>query len=162
MLQTIVARHSRLVVDLLMTLGVLVLIWGMPRANRHRLPWRWRIGVLWTGLGLMVWPPFYARFGHLDLEMVWIPIWFATFYTFIMGIRGMLGANDWRPLGSVHDPYDAGWVMRPVPKNPSKSDALERMWEDFSKPTAAALRRATSEEAPDAKDTTDRTDSPKD
>src|SRR5437588_8267067 len=39
----------------------------MPRANRHRLPWRWRIGVLETGLGLILWPAFYARFGHLDL-----------------------------------------------------------------------------------------------
>jgi hypothetical protein len=124
MLQTILARHSGLVVDLLMSLGVLVLVWGMPRANRYGLPWRWRIGVLSTGLGLIFWPSFYAHFGHLDLEMVWIPIWFATFYTFAMGIGSLLGANMFKSLGGVHNPYDFGWIMRPPAKNPSPWDWL--------------------------------------
>jgi hypothetical protein len=146
MISTLVARHPRLLVSLLMAFGAIILIWGMPRAKQYRLPWRWRIGVLWTGLGLVFWPPFYYWFGHIDLEMVWIPIWFATLYTFMMGFSGMLGANKWKPLGGVHHPYDAGWVMRPHPKSPSKWDSLERMHEDFSNPTAAALRRMTSTE----------------
>ncbi len=127
--------------------GTVVLVWGLPQAHRYVLPWRWRVGILYVGLGLMLWPPFYFFFGHLDLEMVWIPIWAATSMTFVIGIKRLLGANTYAPGGSFQHPYDLGWIMRPRrPRNSNPTgeelihDAVEDFIEDQSNPLAPILR----------------------
>jgi len=66
--------------------GLWVLYWGMPCAQRYRLPRRWRVGILAIGRGVIFWHLFFFFFGHADLGMVWIPIWFATLFTFVTGI----------------------------------------------------------------------------
>jgi hypothetical protein len=137
--------------------GVLVMVWGLPRAKRYRLPWRWRVGILYIGLGLVFWPPFYFFFGHLDLEMVWIPIWGATFLTFAVGIRRLRWANKFEPGGSFRHPYDLGWLMRPRPaRSPATTegllrDTIEDFVEDQSNPLAPILRyeRRHKQNAPD-------------
>ena len=67
----------------------------------------------------------------------------------------MLSADKMEPLGGVHNPYDFGWIMRPVSKNPSTWDLLEPMDEDLSNPLAATLRRETSmkEQKPNGQET---------
>ena len=134
-------------VALLVICGVWVIAWGLPRANQYQLPWRWRVGILYIGLGLIFWPPFYFFFAHLDLEMVWIPIWFATFLTFVVGIKRLLWANRFEPGGSFRHPYDLGWIVRPRPPknlNPSGGEVLRDTVEDFiedqSNPLAPVLR----------------------
>ncbi len=127
--------------------GILILSWGMPRASTYRLPWRWRVGILYIGGGLIVWPLFYLFFGQLDLEMVWIPIWVATLMTFVIGIKRLAMANVYKPGGSFQHPYDLGWLMRPRPApdpNPTANelltDAVESFIEDQSNPLAPFLR----------------------
>ena len=69
--------------------GILVLVWGLPRA-KHRSPYNWCSGILAVGLGLIGWSAFYAAFGYADLEMVWILVWGATFWTFAAGISQLI------------------------------------------------------------------------
>jgi len=142
----------RLTTALLATCGVLVMVWGLPRASRYRLPWRWRIGILYIGLGLIFWPFFYLFFGHLDLEMVWIPIWIATFATFGVGIRRLLWSDKFRPGGSYSHPYDVGWTLRPRPENPSQDDLVADTIENLSSnPFAVMLSRWTRRPKSDRK-----------
>jgi hypothetical protein len=132
----------RLTTLLLAACGVLVMMWGLPRANRYRLPWRWRIGILYIGLGLIFWPAFYLFVGHADLETVWIPIWFATLATFGVGIRRLLFADKFKPGGSYSSPYDVGWTLRPRPENPPQDDLLRDTIENVSSnPFAVMLSR---------------------
>jgi hypothetical protein len=152
-------------VALLVLCGVWVLSWGMPRANQYRLPWRWRVGILYIGLGLIFWPLFYFFFGHLDLEMVWIPIWFATLFTFVVGIKRLFTANAYEPGGSFRHPYDLGWLMRPRPAknpNPTASELFQDSVEDFvenqSNPLAPILR-FNRQHTPQTEDKPDDTDS---
>jgi hypothetical protein len=119
----------------------------MPRAAQYRLPWRWRVGILYIGLGLIFWPVFYFFLGHLDLEMVWIPIWFATIFTFATGIKRLFMANTYEPGGSFRHPYDLGWLMRPrrpTSSNPTASELLQEeaqsFIEDQSNPLTPMLR----------------------
>src|SRR6201997_1571678 len=123
--------------------GVLLMVCGLPRAERHKLPWRWRIGVLATGAGLIFWPPFYYFFGHADLEMVWIPIWGATLINFLFGVKRMVWADVWSGWTSVRDVNDFGWVMRARRKPRNAWEQLQQFNEDLDSPTAAMLRRAT-------------------
>jgi len=122
--------------------GVLLMVWGLPRAERHKLPWRWRIGVIATGAGLIFWPPFYYFFGHADLEMVWIPIWGASLINLLFGLKRMAGADVWSGWTSVRDVNDFGWVMRPRPKPRDGWEQLQQFNEDLDSPTAAMLRRS--------------------
>jgi hypothetical protein len=138
---------AEVLVALLVLAGVWVLCFGMPRARHYCLPWRWRVGVLYLGLGLMGWPLFYFFFGHADLEMGWIPIWFATILTFVVGIKRLLMSNRYEPGGSFSHPYDLGWIMRPRPargSNPAPrdviDDSIESIIEDQSNPLAPILR----------------------
>jgi hypothetical protein len=119
--------------------GVLLMVWGLPRAERHKLPWRWRIGVMATGAGLIFWPPFYYFFGHADLEMVWIPIWGATLINFLFGLKRMAWADVWSGWTSMRDVNDFGWVMRPRPKPRDGWEQLQKFNEDLDSPTAAML-----------------------
>lgn len=125
--------------------GVWLMVWGLPRATRHKLPWRWRIGVVMVGIGLIFWPPFYYFCGHADLEMVWIPIWGATLLNFIIGLKRMAWADKMDP-GGVGDLYDFGWVMRPRPKPRTGVDILQQFEEDAANPMAAMLRRQQERE----------------
>jgi hypothetical protein len=139
--------EAQATVAVLMVCGAWVLCWGLPRADRYRLPWRWRVGILYLGLGLIFWPGFYFFFGHVDLEMVWIPIWIATVLTFFTGIKRLLMANVYAPGGSFHHPDDLGWLLRlrsPRGAHPSASellqDSVESLIEDQSNPLAPILR----------------------
>lgn len=138
---------ARLMVATLVVCGAMVFYWGWPRASRYVLPWRWRVGILYIGLGLIFWPPFYYYFGHLDLEMVWIPIWVATLLTFAIGMKRLAMANTYAPGGSLGHPYDLGWIMRPrAPRNPNPTagellqDSVESFIEDQSNPLAPFAR----------------------
>jgi hypothetical protein len=125
-------------------LGVLVLVWGMPRASRHLLPWRWRVGILMIGLGLIFWPLFYFFYGHEDLEMVWLPIWMATIATFVVGIVRLIWADIWGPSPSgVKGNWgnDFGWVMRPRPEPRTGMELFQQNMEDRANPWAGGLRR---------------------
>ena len=148
MILTCLSSYPRVSLGFFVALGVLVLLWGLPRANRFCLPWRWRIGILYIGVGLIFWPTFYFFFGHLDLEMVWIPVWLATFVTFGVGIRRLLWANTFAPGGSQASPYDLGWVLRPRGPTRSPDDVIQNAFEDLSNPLSAPIRlwsRAQSE-----------------
>jgi hypothetical protein len=134
-------------VAILVLSGIALLHWGLPRAENYRLPWRWRVGVLYLGLGLIFWPLFYFYCGHADLEMVWIPIWVATVLTFVTGAKRLLMANTYGPGGSFRHPYDLGWLMRSRrPRNPKPTpgelmhDEIEAIIEDQSNPLAPVLR----------------------
>jgi hypothetical protein len=125
-------------------LGVLLLVWGMPRADRHLLPWRWRIGILMVGGGLIFWPLFYYFCGHADLEMLWLLIWFATGFTFFIGVQRLIWADIWAPSPSgVKGNWgnDFGWVMRPRPKPRTGAEVLQQWSEDRMSPFAAGMRR---------------------
>ena len=124
-------------------LGALVLLWGMPRANRHLLPWRWRVGTLMIGGGLIFWPLFYF-FAFREMQMYYVPIFLATFMTFLIGVRRLLWADRWEPShGGTKGNWgnDFGWVLRPRPKPRSGNEVFEQAMEDRMNPFAAGLRR---------------------
>ena len=132
--------NPRISVGFFVAIGMLVLLCGLPRANRFCLPWRWRIGILYIGIGLIFWPTFYFFFGHLDLEMIWIPVWLVTFATFGIGIKRLLWANTFAPGGSQANPYDLGWILRPHGPTGSTDGVIQDALEDFSNPLSAPIR----------------------
>jgi hypothetical protein len=67
--------------------GVMVLATGLPRASRCSSPWRWRLGILIIGLGLVLWPIAWTKLWGHDLGMVWIIIVAITVWTFHRGVR---------------------------------------------------------------------------
>jgi hypothetical protein len=126
---------------LFVALGLMVLIWGLPRANHHRMPWRWRIGIVMIGCRLILWPPIYLFLSQFDLEMVWIPVWGATIITFVVGIKRLIWADIWSPGSSLRDSYDVGWLLRPRPRVRSKPDVISDFIEDNLNPLGAFLKR---------------------
>ena len=114
---------AQVVVVLLVLAGLWVLNWGLPCAQRYRLPWRWRVGILAIRRGLifLLFRP--CRFGNgMDSDLVCRTV------TFVTGIKRLAMANVYRPDGSFRHPYDLGWIMRPRPPrnpNPTASDVLQ-------------------------------------
>lgn len=83
----LLANHvdPRLLVTVLGTAGVVVLGLGLPRASRRASPWRYRLGILILGGGLIVWPIAWIQLWSLDLGMVWIVVLAVTVWTFHRG-----------------------------------------------------------------------------
>lgn len=73
-------------------LGFLILIVGLPRAEKQRYPWKWRLGIVVLALSFIGWPLVYAYLVGAELEMVWMVVWFATFSTFGAGVQLLMGA----------------------------------------------------------------------
>jgi hypothetical protein len=78
-------------------IGLLVLILGLPRASEKPHPWKWGLGIVVISVSFIGWPLIYAQLAGAELEMVWILVWFATFWTFAYGVQLLIeGAKEER------------------------------------------------------------------
>lgn len=76
-------------------IGLLVLILGLPRASEKPHPWKWGLGIVVIAVSFIGWPLIYLYLAGAELEMVWILIWFATFWTFAYGVQLLMqGAKE--------------------------------------------------------------------
>jgi len=67
-------------------LAVLLVAWGLPRGSSKRTPFHWYLGILILAASLVGWPLIYWFLSGQFLDMVWMLVWGATFWTFGAGL----------------------------------------------------------------------------